>query len=146
MRVNVSFFTSAPVVMGVELLVALAFVVGHYAFYQKLNGFLVKHSGPPCISKTLSCDSSDQQINVSIGTFFAFLVKALLGASVSTAFDQFTWRRLVSSASSRIGMIDDLFAVLKNGFFMLNYKLWWGYPASMLLATLAWLLPLRFGD
>lgn len=68
------------------------------------------------------------------------LVKSLLGIAVSTVFDQFAWKAIKGRVRS-IGIIDDLFSVLKNRSVVLDYVIWWYYPLSMLLACIAWLLP-----
>lgn len=127
--------------MGLALVVALAFAVGHHAFYQARNGQIVQHSAS-LISRKLSLGVSDQQINVSTGTFFAFVVKALLGAAVSMVFDQFTWRKLIHGPTTSISVIDDLFTALQNGFMILNFRLWRYHPVGMFLVTIFWLLPL----
>lgn len=106
--------SSAPILMVSSFLAALAFSVDHHAFYQSLNDKSVLNSSP--FSLTNSYHVSDQQVNVSIGTFFAFLVKALLGVAVSTVFDQFAWNS-IRGHTSRIGIIDDLFSVLKKWFY-----------------------------
>ncbi|ODM22532.1 hypothetical protein SI65_00120 [Aspergillus cristatus] len=121
------------------LLAALASAIGHHFFYHSLNGQPVLDSDP--LSSIASFYSiSDQQLNVSTGTLFALLVKSLLGIAVSTVFDQFAWKAIKGRTRS-IGMIDDLFSALKNGFMVLDYVLWRHYPFSMLLACIAWLLP-----
>ena len=121
------------------LLAALGSAIGHHFFYDNLDGEPVLDSDP--LSSIASFYSiSDQQFNVSIGTLFALLVKSLLGIAVSTVFDQFAWKAIKGRMRS-IGIIDDLFSTLKNGFMVLDYVLWRHYPFSMLLACIAWLLP-----
>lgn len=121
------------------LLAALGSAIGHHLFYDNLDGEPVLDSDP--LSSIASFYSiSDQQFNVSIGTLFALLVKSLLGIAVSTVFDQFAWKAIKGRMRS-IGIIDDLFSALKNGFMVLDYVLWRHYPFSMLLACIAWLLP-----
>lgn len=88
-------------------LTALAFAIGHHAFYQSLNDSPVLNSAP--FSLTTSYDVSDQQFNVSVGTLFAFFVKALLKIAVSTVFDQFEWKS-VRGRTTRIGIIDSGFS------------------------------------
>ncbi|OOF95622.1 hypothetical protein ASPCADRAFT_130010 [Aspergillus carbonarius ITEM 5010] len=88
------------------------------------------------IARTLPFRASDQQINISIGTFFAFLVKALLAMTISTVFDQSTWGRLLHGPTRKIGIIDDLFSAHQNRFQTLNLRLWRNYPMSMILATI----------
>lgn len=131
---------SAPIVMVAALLVAVAFAIGHDAFYQSLDRRPVLHTGS-LIPFTSSLRVSDQQIYVSIGTFFAFIVKSLLGISASTVFDQFSWRS-IHGQTTQIGVIDDLLSTLKNAFMALNLSLWKRYPISMTLAMICWLLPI----
>ncbi|KAJ5494704.1 hypothetical protein N7463_010791 [Penicillium fimorum] len=130
---------SAVIVMVAPLLVGLAFALVHDAFYQSLNGKPVLKA-QPLAGLSSSLNISEQQIYLSLGTLFAFLVKSLLGASVSTVFDQFVWRS-IHGQRTKIGIIDDLLSVLKNGFTVLNLRLWKRSPISMSLALICWLLP-----
>jgi hypothetical protein len=126
--------------MAAALLVAVAFAIGHDTFYQSLDRRPVLNTGS-LIPFTSSLRVSDQQIYVSIGTFFAFIVKSLLGISASTAFDQFSWKS-IHGQTTQIGVIDDLLSTLKNAFMALNLSLWKRYPISMTLAMICWLLPI----
>ncbi|KAJ5827688.1 hypothetical protein N7447_004451 [Penicillium robsamsonii] len=96
---------SAVTVMVAALLAALAFALAHDVFYQSLNGKPVLKTQPLAGLRS-SLNISDQQIYLSLGTFFAF-VKSSLGASVSTVFDQFVWKS-IHDQRTRIGIIDDL--------------------------------------
>ncbi|KAJ5873204.1 hypothetical protein N7455_003747 [Penicillium solitum] len=129
---------SAVIIMVSALLVAVAFAIGHDAFYQSLNGKPVLNAQPIALNSSLNV--SDQQVYLSLGTLFAFLVKISLGVSVSTVFDQFVWKS-IQTQRTRIGIIDDLLLVLKNGFTVLNLQLWKRSPISMTLALICWLLP-----
>ena len=126
--------------MVAALFVGLAFAVGHDALYQSLNGQPVRETGS-MVSIASSLHVSDQQIYVSVGTLFAFIVKALLGYSVSRVFDQFAWHS-IQGRRTQIGIIDNLLCVLANGFMALKPQLWKRYPASMIIAGVCWLLPL----
>ncbi|KAJ5398480.1 hypothetical protein N7465_008969 [Penicillium sp. CMV-2018d] len=130
---------SAVIIMVSALLVAVAFAIGHDAFYQSLNGKPVLNAQPIALLNS-SLNVSDQQVYLSLGTLFAFLVKVFLGVSVSTVFDQFVWKS-IQTQRTRIGIIDDLLSVLKNGFTVLNLQLWKRSPISMTLALICWLLP-----
>lgn len=130
---------SAVIIMVSALLVAVAFAIGHDAFYQSLNGKPVLNA-QPLVMLNSSLNVSDQQVYLSLGTLFAFLVKIFLGVSVSTVFDQFVWKS-IQTQRTRIGIIDDLLSVLKNGFTVLNLQLWRRSPISMTLALICWLLP-----
>ncbi|EAW10139.1 uncharacterized protein ACLA_046040 [Aspergillus clavatus NRRL 1] len=130
---------SAIILMIASFLAAVAFAVGHDTFYQSLNGKPVLNTQPLTLLKS-TLNLSDQQVNISLGTLFAFLVKSYLGVSVSTTFDQFAWKS-IQGARTRIGIIDDLLSVLKNGFTVVNPHLWRRSPISMTLAVICWLLP-----
>ncbi|KAI9925126.1 hypothetical protein ASPWEDRAFT_176395 [Aspergillus wentii DTO 134E9] len=132
---------SVPVRMALVLVVAVAFAAGHHAFYQSLNGQTVSDS-QSAVTRKLPLRVSDQQFNVSVGTFFAFLVKALLSVAVSDVFNQFAWRKLMRGPPTRIAVIDNLFDTLQNGFVLINFGLWRKHPSSMALATVFWLLPI----
>ncbi|KAJ6191440.1 hypothetical protein N7519_001461 [Penicillium mononematosum] len=130
---------SAVILMVSSLLVAVAFAVGHDTFYQSLNGKPVLNAQPLALINS-SLNVSSQQVYLSVGTLFAFLVKSFLGVSVSTVFDQFVWKS-IQNRRTRIGIIDDLLSLLKNGFTVLNLQLWKRFPISMALALICWLLP-----
>ncbi|KAF7596196.1 hypothetical protein BBP40_002726 [Aspergillus hancockii] len=124
--------------MTLALVGATAFAAGHHGFYEHLSGRPTRQSWILFARKSLSV--SDQQVNVSIGTFFAFLVKALLGVAVSVAVDQFAWKS-VKGGTTNIRAIDNLFLVLGNVFMLFKLRLWRHYPMTMLLAVVCWLLP-----
>ncbi|KAJ5403013.1 uncharacterized protein N7487_008909 [Penicillium crustosum] len=130
---------SAVIVMVAALVAGLVFALAHDAFYQSLNGKPILKA-QPLAGLTSSFNISDQQVYLSLGTLFAFLVKSFLGASVSTVFDQFVWKS-IHGQRTKIGIIDDLLLVLKNGFTVLNLQLWKRSPISMTLALICWLLP-----
>ncbi|CAI7623563.1 unnamed protein product [Penicillium discolor] len=130
---------SAVIVMVAALLAGLACALAHDAFYQSLNGKPILKA-QPLAGVGSSLNISDQQVYLSLGTLFAFLVKSFLGASVSTVFDQFVWKS-IHGQRTKIGIIDDLLLVLKNGFSVLNLRLWKRSPISMTLALICWLLP-----
>lgn len=66
----------APTTIIAALLVALASAIGHHAFYSNLNDQLV--------------NSDDrlftQQVNIAIGTAFAFLFRASLVIAVGASY------------------------------------------------------------
>ncbi|OQE10102.1 hypothetical protein PENFLA_c093G02106 [Penicillium flavigenum] len=130
---------SAVILMVSSLLVAVAFAIGHDTFYQSLNGKPVLNAQPLVLINS-SLNVSSQQVYLSVGTLFAFLVKSFLGVSVSTVFDQFVWKS-IQNRRTRIDIIDDLLSLLKNGFTVLNLQLWKRFPISMALALICWLLP-----
>ena len=100
--------------MTIVLLLALALVVGHHAFYYTLTGQPVLNT-TPFLSLTSSLRLSDKQFYLSVGALFGYHVKLVLGVSVSTVFvfDQFTWKS-IQGRTTQIRVIDNLFSVLKK--------------------------------
>ncbi|CAG8081645.1 unnamed protein product [Penicillium olsonii] len=129
---------SAVVLMVSALLIALAFAVGHDALYHSVDRKSVLHV--EILFNWNSLQLSNQQVYVALGALFAFIVRSFLGVSVSTAFEQFAWKS-IHSQTTKIGIIDDLFSVLRNGLTVLDPRLWRRYPLSMTLAAMCWLLP-----
>ena len=105
---------SAPVTVASSFICGVALAIGHHCFYQNLQGQRVPETSN-FLSQITPYDVSDQQFNVSVGTVFAFLVKALLGVAVSTVFNQLAWIA-VKTRTPKITVIDDLFSVMSNGF------------------------------
>lgn len=84
---------SAAFLMVASFLAAVAFAIGHDMFYQSLNGRPVLNAQPLASLKS-SLHVSDQQLYISLGTFFAFLAKSSLGVLVSTSFEQLAWKSI----------------------------------------------------
>jgi hypothetical protein len=107
----------------------IAFAIGHHFFYQSLDG-------TPVNSTTF-----DQQINIGIGTAFAFLVRALLVVAVGVAFVQVLWRSLLNERIA-VSRIDSMSQLLTSLFALCNFKTLWQYPVLAVLATISWTLPI----
>lgn len=125
----------APASATGALVAGLLLTVGHHLFYQSL------HETPVCENAFFYRQVSQQQINIAIGTAFAFLAKACMVLAVSIAFVQIFWY----ATSQRTGddfptleRIDAVYSVLDNAIEMFNVKLWYNYPLLMLIAALAW--------
>ena len=87
----------------------------------------------------LGSNISPQQLNVAIGTAFAFLVKASLVTAVSTAYLQLLWRALLRSArGSTLGNLDTAFSGLNNIISLGKVWVWWRLPLLFALAVVAW--------
>jgi hypothetical protein len=76
---------SAPAIMLLALFFGVGFTIGHHFFYHSLVGQAVS-SGyhVPGVDFTIS----GQQINIAVGSAFAFIFKALFGVAVSSAYDK----------------------------------------------------------
>lgn len=118
-----------PLVLTTAFIAGIAFAIGHHFFYRSLDGSIVDQH------------AFDQQINIGIGTAFAFLVRATLVISVGTAFVQVLWRILLTE-SLTIASIDSLSQLRSSLWDLLNVKLLWKHPVLAFLAIVSWLLPL----
>lgn len=132
---NKVFPWQAPTTIVLALLFGLLFAVGHHLFYKHLDGQKVAAED----LRILGSNISPQQLNVAIGTAFAFLVKASLVTAVSTAYFQLLWRALLRSASgSTLGNLDTAFSGLNNIFSLSKVWVWWRLPLLFALAIVAW--------
>ncbi|OBT77267.1 hypothetical protein VF21_04048 [Pseudogymnoascus sp. 05NY08] len=129
---------SAPAIMLLALFSGVGFTIGHHFFYHSLVGQAVS-SGyhVPGVNFTIS----GQQINIAVGSAFAFIVKALFGVAMSSAYNQIAWRT-IKGRTSEIGAVDDLLAGTTNGLVIFKFSLWKRYPIPMLLAVIFWTLPI----
>jgi hypothetical protein len=126
----------APATIIFALLFGLLFAVGHHLFYANLNGNKVASED----LRILGSDISPQQLNVAIGTAFAFLVKASLVTAVSTAYLQLLWRALLRSArGSTLGNLDTAFSGLNNIISLGKVWVWWRLPLLFAFAVVAWI-------
>jgi hypothetical protein len=125
----------APAAIIVSLAAGISFAIGHHLFYNHLHGQEARPTG----YKILGSDISPQQLNVAIGTAFAFLVKASLVTALSTAYLQLLWRALLRAArGSKLGDLDTCFSALNNIISLGKVWVWWRLPLLFLLAVVAW--------
>lgn len=126
---------SAPVSTLGSLVAGFVFILAHHLFYQSLNGTLVSDDAP------FGFEISQQQVNVAVGTAFAFLAKACLVVAVSAAFVQIFWHTIRAQrmeAAPTLERIDAVYSTLDNAFEMLNVRSWYTHPVLMVVAGLAW--------
>ncbi|KAI1112877.1 hypothetical protein F5Y14DRAFT_240106 [Nemania sp. NC0429] len=118
---------------------AILLAVGHHLFYNNLMG-----KPTPDLTYTVlgtPIHLSWQQINITVGTLLAFLVKAFLGVAVSTAHEQHVWW-CIKRRPTELAVVDGLFMAKSNVFTMFTPGLWKKSTVSMLLALVFWLLPI----
>ncbi|KAI0177076.1 hypothetical protein BJ166DRAFT_572942 [Pestalotiopsis sp. NC0098] len=123
---NDEFDAVAPSMQRLSL--RIAFAVGHHLFYASLNGEIV---GSP----------SQQEWYLRIGTGLSFLVRALLSASIGSAYIQLLWYSVKSTATSLKG-VDALLGVLHNVWDLAVWELWRTRPILTTVALAIWALPL----
>ncbi|KAI0109128.1 hypothetical protein GGR51DRAFT_512826 [Nemania sp. FL0031] len=120
-------------------LIAILLAVGHHLFYRDLMGKEPPDSKHPVWGSSIHL--TGQQINLSVGTLLAFLVKAFLGLAVSTAHEQHVWG-VIKTYPTEVASIDGLFSAKSSVFSMFTPNLWRKSLISMLLALIFWLLPI----
>jgi hypothetical protein len=128
-----NLFTSALGVMVLSLAGSIVISVCHHWFYRSLDG-----QPPSTKNYQLWGDKKGlpgQQLNLALGSLFAFMFKALVGTAASTSRLQSTWRA-IKSDPMKISTMDSLYR--NNVFSLANPKLWKSYPFPMLLALIYW--------
>ncbi|CAI6296044.1 unnamed protein product [Periconia digitata] len=119
----------APVVMLSALAAGFAFFLGHHFFYLSLHHVPTKDA------------AFEQQVNIAIGTAFAFIVRMFLAISVATVFWQLFWHN-VRAKETTLSRIDTLSSVLKNVLEFRHVRAITQFPAPFAIAAIAWLIPL----
>ncbi|KAK6988616.1 hypothetical protein R3P38DRAFT_3373941 [Favolaschia claudopus] len=124
---------------GLALVTALAFAVGHHAFFASLDDEVAVSDDVG--TSRVSLVARSQAGASAIGTAFAFLVSALLGLSASTAFWQTSWR-LVGQRSFTLSGLDALWASPHNALSFFSLDFWRSGREIVLISALAWTFPL----
>ena len=118
----------APLTMLGMLFAGGALAVGHHLFYSSLNGDEVPQGDD---------HNWGQQLNTSLGTGFAFLVKTSLISAVAAAYTQYIWFDFRSNYS-RVSTIDSKFMALSSIFSMLDPAFIGKSKIGAVLALLTW--------
>jgi hypothetical protein len=117
--------------MVTSLLLGILLALGHHLFYNSLDG------KPVGASEHVIRGVTRQQLNLTLGTLFAFLVKAFLAVAVTTVYTQIAWRAIKKRATT-LGTIDTIFHVVSNFWSLISFSVWWKYPLLLLLALTMW--------
>ncbi|KAL7967532.1 hypothetical protein HDV63DRAFT_412565 [Trichoderma sp. SZMC 28014] len=122
--------------MAIMLLFSVAFIIGHHFFYQSLSG-----KPPPNVVyfSGFAGGLTGQQINLAVGSAFAFLVSSSLGIVITTAANQALWVA-IRTKPSKLEMIDSLANATTNIWNVFDFRLWKKSPIRMALITIFWLL------
>lgn len=121
----------ASTAMVASLLFGMLLALGHHLFYAHLDG---KPVGAPTHVLT---GVTRQQLNLTLGTLFAFLVRAFLAVAVTIAYTQLVWRAVKRRATT-LTTIDTMFHVVSNFWSLGHFAVWWRYPLLLLLALTIW--------
>lgn len=117
--------------MVASLLFGILLALGHHLFYSHLNGKPV--GAPEHVIKGVT----RQQLNLTLGTLFAFLVSSFLGVAVTTSYTQIVWRA-IKKRTTTLATIDTIFHVVTNFWSLAFFSVWWKYPRLLLLALTIW--------
>jgi hypothetical protein len=115
--------------MLVSLLLGMLLSLGHHLFYHSLDGKPVPDHAIHGIAR--------QQLNLAVGTLYAFLVKAFLAVAVTTAYTQILWRA-IKNQPVQLTTIDTIFDAATNFWGFFRFAIWWKYPLLLLLALTIW--------
>lgn len=78
-----------------------------------------------------------QQVNLALGTAFAFVVKMFFTISIGTAYWQVFWHAVKANAIT-LSRIDTLSSVLGNVLEFFHVRTFARFPVLFILAALAW--------
>ncbi|KAL7930189.1 hypothetical protein V8C35DRAFT_313766 [Trichoderma chlorosporum] len=126
----------AGLMMGSMLLLGTAFAAGHHFFYQSLSG---KRPPSTIYLSGFAGGLTGQQVNLTVGSIFAFFAKACFGVAITTAADQALWTTL-RKKSLKLGAVDNLATATTNVWSMFDVRLWRKSLIRMISATIYWLL------
>jgi hypothetical protein len=126
----------APSQILTSFAVAIALAVGHHYFYEHLSGQIA-----PTGSYTFGhSNMSKQQLNIAIGTAFAFAFKAVLAWALASSYTQLFWRVLKTSLKAvRVGDADAAFSLLHDILAFFRASTWRRqYLVLVPIATIFW--------
>ena len=125
----------APTLMMSTAVAGIVFAAMHHAFYSSLQHNLVK-TKPQNLA---GFETTEQQINIILGTAFAFLVKAFLATSVGIAFIQVFWKALTGSNNAfTLSRVDTIYSLPSSVISLFFVHHWWRSPLPFLMAVIIW--------
>jgi hypothetical protein len=117
--------------MVTSLISGTLLAFGHHVFYNSLS------EKPVGVPETVIIRVTRQQLNLTLGALFAFLVKVFLVVAITTAYTQIVWKDIKKQAT-RLTTIDTIFDVISDFWSLLSFSVWWKYPLLFLLALTTW--------
>lgn len=118
------------------LLLGIVFACSHHAFYAHLAGTPASDHEYRVVA---NWSVSNQQLNIAIGTAFAFLVKSALGAAISIAYAQLFWRQVKRiSHAVPLASVDNAFSALASPIGLVKIWTWKEWPLLFGVAALIW--------
>ena len=123
----------APTTVVLALGAGVLFAVGHHLFYSGLHGEAVHNQD----FNLLGANVSTQQINITAGTVFAFLVNFSLETALATAYTQLVFRKLMYRKAT-LETWDATYGALSNMFYLAKVWVWWQLPLMCCIALISW--------
>ena len=127
-----------PSMMFLSLIFGVLFALGHHFFYNSL----VNKPTSTGDYTVMGTQHPGQQLNIAIGTAFAFLVKAAFVLAVSTAYYQVFWKMAKQDPKFKkpptLGRLDAAFSGTTNVISLLNAPMWCRYPLLFFMAATVW--------
>lgn len=112
-----------------SLFLGVLLSLGHHLFYRSLEG--------KAVSDHAIHGVTGQQLNLAIGTLFAFLVKASLAVAIITAYTQTLWRS-IKQQPMQLTAIDTIFEAGTNFWGFFRFAIWGNHLLLLFLATTIW--------
>ncbi|KAK5701853.1 hypothetical protein LTR97_004671 [Elasticomyces elasticus] len=130
-------YWKTPTTVWVAFATGILLACGHHIFYTKLDRTRASTGNFDLRFGKIS----KQQLNISIGTALAFLVKAMLTSAVSVSYVQLFWHAMKRSRKALpLPEVDNAFYALQDMLGIFHRALWQRYPLLILLALIFWLL------
>ncbi|KAJ2987773.1 hypothetical protein NUW58_g4324 [Xylaria curta] len=135
-----SVWRASTSILG-ALLAGILTAVGHHLYYASLQG-----TSPEGDRMIAGYRLSNQTFTTAVGTAFAFVVRAFLLFGVSGAYVQVFWHAATHArkGGNTLEEVDAMFSILSNLFAFRQGSVWWKYPMLLIIAFIAWLLPIAF--
>ena len=135
-RMRIHWWT--PCLMMLSLVSGILFALGHHLFYNSR------------VNKAISTDDyiimgtrhPGQQVNIAVGTAFAFLVKAAFILAVSTAYYQVFWKMAKQKSKTEkhptLRWLNAAFSSTTNVMSLLSTPMWCRYPLPFFMVATVW--------
>ena len=126
---------TTPAAIFSSLIVGVLFSLSHHLFYTHLAGTNV----PNFSYDVAGYSFSKQQLNISVGNIFSYLVKAALAIALSLAYIQAAWRIVKTSKKGEtLSTLDTIFSIFQDAFGFFKVKIWYRHPLLLSLAIISW--------
>jgi hypothetical protein len=137
---------STPLFAVASLIIGVLLAIGHDQFYMSLDGRQAITKG----RKMMGSGYSSQQLNLAVGTTFAFLFKSALTFACLTAFCQIFWRLARSKSASKqrltLERLDVAYGLVSNLLSLFHLSFWYQHPALCLVAAVSWYVNQEYRD